>query len=86
MVIVLHKFTANFYKWVFCMLYSLLDSFEVLSHWVRCLLLLRQIKVITQHCVVCCAINNMAAEELESSELIQLAETHGLLDCFGFKL
>ena len=69
------------------MLYLLLDSFEVPSHWVRCLLLLAtQNDIITQHCVVCCKINNMAAEELESSELIQLAETHGLLDRFGFKL
>ena len=51
------------------------NSFEVLGHWVRCLLLLvRQNNIITQHSVVCCAINNMAAEENQSSELIQLAE------------
>ena len=69
------------------MSYLLLDSFEVPSHWVCCLILLvRRNNIITQHCVGCCVINNMAAEELQSSELIQLAKTHGLLDHFGFKL
>ena len=71
MVIVLHKFTADFYKRVFCMLYLLLNSFEVLSHWVRCLLLLVRLNIIiTPYRVVCCTINKMEAEELESSELI----------------
>ena len=50
---------------VFCMLYLLLDIFDVPSHWVHCLLLLvwRNNKITKQY-MVCCAINNMAAEEL----------------------
>ena len=35
---------------------------------------------------VSCAIKNMGLEELESSRLIQIVETDGFLDCFGFRL